>query len=65
MVYRVLAAIDEKIKQSAEEREERKQFEIKYEGTKPLVDTMTVQEPYSSPGDGDKQQQQQQNPPAA
>lgn len=61
----MLISIDEKIKQSAEEREERKKFEIKYDGTKPLVDTMTVKEPRSGPSDGDKQQQQSTQQPEA
>jgi hypothetical protein len=61
----VLASIDEKIKQSAREREERKKFEIKYEGTKPLVDTMVVKEPCTSTVDSSKQQQQQQQQPEA
>lgn len=65
MVFRVLTSIDEKIKQSAEEREERKKFEIKYEGTKPLVDTMTVKEPYTSPTESEKQQQPSAQQPEA
>lgn len=55
----MLTSIDEKIKQSAEEREERKKFEIKNDGTKPLVGTMPVQERSTSAADGDKQKQQQ------
>jgi hypothetical protein len=55
VVYRVLSSIDEKIKQSARERKERKQFEINYDGTNPLVDTMSVEKPYSSATDSVKQ----------
>lgn len=50
-VYRVLLTVDQKIKQSAAEREERKKFEIQYEGDIPVGDNMQVREAYS-PGEG-------------
>jgi hypothetical protein len=51
MVYRVLLSIDTKIKESAAEREERKKFEIKYDGDVPVGDNMTVRGSYQA-GEG-------------
>jgi hypothetical protein len=61
MVFRVLSAVDEKIQESAKEREERKKFEIKYDGDQPLVESMTVREPYEGKA-SDAQQSKQQQP---
>lgn len=54
IVFRLLTLVDQKIKDSAVEREERRKFEIKYDGEIPIGSVAPIN--VSKPADDPKQQ---------